>query len=86
MYFTYLLRCADDTFYCGITNNLQKRLHSHNASKTGARYTRTRRPVELVYFEEFTTRSQSQIREAQIKKLTKKDKQNLVHLNSQLSA
>lgn len=53
--YTYILKCADGTFYCGWTNNLEKRLTAHNDG-TAAKYTRTRRPVELVYYEEFETK------------------------------
>ena len=52
--YTYILKCADDMLYCGWTNNLEKRLAAHNAG-TAAKYTRTRRPVALVYYEEFET-------------------------------
>ena len=50
-YFVYLLKCADDTLYCGYTNNLEERIKSHNSSEKGAKYTKTRRPVNLYYFE-----------------------------------
>ena len=53
--YTYILKCADGTFYCGWTNNLDRRLSAHNAG-TASKYTRTRRPVRLVYREEFDTK------------------------------
>ena len=56
MNYTYLLRCADGTLYCGWTNHLAARVAAHNAGK-GAKYTRTRRPVVLAYYEEYATRS-----------------------------
>ena len=56
--FTYLLRCADGTLYCGWTNCLEKRLLAHNQGR-GARYTRSRRPVELVYYEVFETKQEA---------------------------
>ena len=71
--YTYILRCSDDTLYTGWTNNLQKRLQMHNAGK-GARYTRGRLPVKLVYYEIFATKTEAMKREAQIKKLSRKQK------------
>lgn len=77
MNYTYILRCADNTLYCGWTNNLTRRIAAHNAGK-GAKYTRTRRPVVLAYYEEFETRKEAMRREAAIKKLSRKDKLKLV--------
>ena len=74
MNYTYLLRCADGTLYCGWTNHLAARVAAHNAGK-GAKYTRTRRPVVLAYYEEEAMR-----REAAIKKLTKKEKEAMAAL------
>lgn len=71
--YTYILRCSDDTLYTGWTNNLSKRLKMHNAGK-GARYTRGRLPVKLVYYEVFATKREAMKREAQIKKLSRKQK------------
>lgn len=76
MNYTYILRCADDTLYCGWTNHLEKRIKAHNEGK-GAKYTKTRRPVSLAYFEEFDTRQEAMKREAAIKKMSRKDKLNL---------
>lgn len=75
--YTYLVRCADGTLYCGWTNNLEKRLLAHNSGK-GARYTRSRRPVSLVYFEEYETKHEAMSREAQIKQLARQEKEQLV--------
>ena len=75
--YAYLLRCADGTFYCGWTNNLEKRLASHNAG-TASKYTRSRRPVEFVYYESFETRHEAMSREAHIKQLSREKKQRLV--------
>lgn len=69
----YLLRCADDTLYCGITNDMEKRLAAHNAG-TAAKYTRTRIPVVLVYSEECADRSVASKRELAIKKLSREKK------------
>lgn len=71
--FTYLLRCADGTLYCGWTNCLEKRLLAHNQGR-GARYTRSRRPVELVYYEVFETKQEAMQREWAIKQMTRKQK------------
>lgn len=76
-WFCYLLRCADDTLYCGITNDLTKRLAAHNAG-TAAKYTRTRTPVELVFSETCADRSTASRREMQIKKLTREKKLALI--------
>ncbi|MEY8391018.1 GIY-YIG nuclease family protein [Lachnospiraceae bacterium] len=74
---TYMLRCSDGTLYTGWTNNLEKRLKAHNEGK-GGKYTRVRTPVELVYFEEYETRQEAMKREAQIKRLTRNDKEELI--------
>lgn len=73
MNYTYVVRCRDDSLYTGWTNNLQKRIKNHNEGK-GAKYTKTRRPVELVYYEAFSTKEEAMRREYQIKQLNKKDK------------
>ncbi len=76
MNYTYLLRCADGTLYCGWTNRLKERVRSHNEGK-GAKYTKCRRPVELVYFETFETKQEAMRREAEIKKLSRARKLEL---------
>ena len=78
MTYTYILRCEDGTLYTGWTNNLEKRVADHNAGK-GAKYTRTRRPVELVYVEEFSTKEEAMSREYAIKRLKRTDKLKLLH-------
>lgn len=77
VYFVYLLRCADNTLYCGYTDDLEKRLKTHNRGK-GAKYTRPRTPVTLVYSEEFKTKSEALKREHRIKKLSRKEKLALI--------
>lgn len=72
-WFCYLLRCADDTLYCGITNDLPKRLAAHNAG-TAAKYTRSRTPVQLVYSEPCNDRASASRREIAIKKMPRGDK------------
>jgi len=77
MNYTYLVKCADNTLYCGWTNHLEKRIEAHNQGK-GAKYTKTRRPVELVYYESYPTKEEAMRREVQIKKLSRKDKLFLI--------
>ncbi len=72
-FFVYLLRCSDGSLYCGWTTNLEKRLAVHNSGQ-GAKYTRARRPVELVYFEEHPDKQSAMKREYEIKHLTRKEK------------
>lgn len=78
MYFVYLLECSDRTYYCGYTTDLEKRVVTHNTLKTGAKYTKARRPVKLVYSEEFATLSGALVRENAIKKLTRTEKIALI--------
>lgn len=73
----YLLRCADDTLYCGITNDLEKRLAVHNGGE-GAKYTRGRTPVSLVYCETCADKSAALKRELQIKRLSRSAKEALL--------
>jgi putative endonuclease len=78
MYFLYILQCADHTFYTGITTNLDRRIKEHNSSKLGAKYTKARRPVKLIYSKNFENRSEASIEESRIKKLTRQEKLNLI--------
>ena len=68
MYFVYIVKCADNTFYTGIATELERRIEEHNGSDKGAKYTRARRPVNLVYSEEYPDRSSASKREYEIKK------------------
>jgi len=77
MYFLYILQCADDTLYTGITTDLDRRLKEHNNSKLGAKYTKVRRPVKLVYSQQFTDRSEASKEEIRIKKLSRQQKLSL---------
>ena len=77
MNYTYILSCSDGTLYTGWTNNLEKRLKAHNEGK-GAKYTKTRRPVFLVYHEEFDTKEEAMKREYAIKKLSRAKKLALI--------
>ena len=80
MNYTYILRCADGTYYTGWTNDLDKRLAAHNAG-TASKYTRPRRPVSLVYHETFDTKEEAMRREWEIKQLTRKQKETLMGLD-----
>ena len=74
---TYILKCNDNSLYTGWTNDITHRLKMHNEGK-GAKYTRGRGPVELVYLEEFETKQEAMSREAKIKRLTRKEKLLLI--------
>ena len=75
--YTYLLRCADGTLYCGWTNDIEKRLAAHNSGKA-SKYTRSRLPAELVYLEVYETKQEAMSREAQIKCLSRRQKLALI--------
>ena len=77
MYYTYILLCTDGTLYTGIAPDVEKRLQKHNEGK-GAKYTRGRTPVELVYREEFESRAEASRREYRIKQLTREQKLALI--------
>ena len=77
MNYVYILECADGTLYTGWTNDLEKRLKSHNDGK-GSKYTRARLPVKVVYTEVYETPSEARSREAKIKRLTRKEKLELI--------
>ncbi len=80
-WFCYLLRCADGTFYCGISNDLDKRLAAHNAG-TASKYTRSRGPVELVFAESCADKSAALKRELAIKRLPRARKLALIGLTA----
>lgn len=77
-WFVYILRCKDNSLYTGITTNLMRRIDEHNNKKKGAKYTRSRRPVCLVYQEEYQSRSEASQREYKIKKLPLHKKSKLI--------
>lgn len=79
--YTYIVECSDGTLYTGWTTNLDNRIKAHN-SKTGAKYTRSRTPVKLVYYEEFATKEEAMSREYHIKQLTRKQKDELINSNT----
>ena len=79
MWYVYILRCADNSLYTGITTSIERRLKEHNeCNKKGAKYTRVRRPVNLAYAEQQLNRQQASRREYQLKKYNKKKKEQLV--------
>lgn len=78
MYYLYLLRCSDNSLYCGQTKNLLKRIKKHNSDNSESKYTRSRRPVKLVYSEKYKTLSKVLKREFEIKKMSKIQKEKLI--------
>ena len=79
LWFVYIVRCSDNSLYTGIAMDVERRIDEHNNdNKTGAKYTRARRPVKLVYFEEVASRSEAASRESVIKKLTRPEKEALI--------
>ena len=78
MCYTYILRCSDGTYYTGWTNDLDRRLKAHNSGKAGAKYTRNRRPVTLIYYEEFEDKQEAMRREYAIKQLNRQQKLQLI--------
>jgi len=78
IWFIYMVRCADNTLYTGITTNLQRRVDEHNNGDVGAKYTRSRRPVKMVYYEQAENRSQASRREYQIKKMSLQSKLKMI--------
>ncbi|NMB70278.1 GIY-YIG nuclease family protein [candidate division WWE3 bacterium] len=81
-YFVYLVKCSDNSLYCGYTTDLDQRINEHNNSNKGAKYTKYRRPVKLVYSEKFNTLSEALKREYQIKNLTRDKKEQLIKTTS----
>lgn len=77
MNYTYMVECSDGTLYTGWTNNIEKRIEIHNDGK-GAKYTRSRLPVELKYYETFATKREAMQREYEIKQLSRRDKLKLI--------
>ena len=77
-WFVYMLRCADNSLYTGVTTDVERRVTEHNAEKSVTKYTRVRQPVSLAYSEKAESRSDACKREAQLKKLNKADKEVLV--------
>jgi len=80
MWYVYLLKCADDTLYCGITNDIDNRLSAHNKG-IASKYTRSRLPVSLIWFEPCKDKKEAAKKEYYIKKLTRKQKKMLVEMD-----
>ena len=81
-WFMYVVKCSDNSFYTGITTDITRRLNEHNTTSKGAKYTRSRRPVELVYWIDFKDRSTAAKAEARFKKLSRKEKEMILDLNT----
>ncbi|MDD6460254.1 MAG: GIY-YIG nuclease family protein [Absicoccus porci] len=79
--YVYIVQCADATYYTGWTNDLKKRIEAHNAGK-GAKYTKSRQPVQLVYYETYATKSEAMAREYAIKQLSRQEKAQLIKAGS----
>jgi len=79
MWYVYILECCDKTFYTGITNDLKRRIEEHNNSKLGAKYTRSRRPVKLVYSKKIKDKAMAMQEEYRIKKLSRYEKIKKCH-------
>lgn len=77
-WFVYLVRCHDGSLYCGIAKDPAKRLAEHNSADKGAKYTRGRRPVQLVYVEEAASRAKATQREGRIKRMSRREKMALI--------
>lgn len=77
-WFVYMVACADGSLYTGVTTDVERRVAEHNAGQLGAKYTKARRPVRLVYSEQHDSRSAAQMREAVIKQLSRKEKWRLL--------
>ena len=77
MNYTYIVKCSDATFYTGWTNDLTRRMEAHNQGR-GAKYTKARRPVTLIYYETFETKEEAMKREYAIKRLSRKEKEELI--------
>lgn len=78
MYYLYILKCADETLYTGITVDLERRIKEHNTSKLGAKYTSARRPVSLVYSKKFRNRSTASKAESKVKGLSREEKLEMI--------
>lgn len=78
MAYAYILLCADGTYYAGSTTDIVRRVHEHNHTKQGAKYTKYRRPVTLHYLEQFQTLSEAKKREALFKKMSRNEKSKLI--------
>ena len=81
LYYVYILKCSDNSYYTGISNNIERRLQEHNSDKNLVTYTFSRRPVELVWFEKFTNPDEAIAKEKQLKGWSRKKKEALINQN-----
>ena len=81
MNYTYIVQCKDGSLYTGWTNNLEKRIKAHNEGK-GAKYTKARRPVKLIYYEEFSSKEEAMRREYEIKHMSRKEKETIISMGT----
>jgi len=79
-WFLYVVKCSDDSLYTGVTSDIKRRISEHNKGSKGAKYTRSRRPVELVFWLDFSNRSTAMEAENRFKKLTRKEKEQTMKL------
>ncbi len=77
MNYTYIVTCSDGSLYTGWTNDLERRIQAHNSGR-GAKYTKSRRPVALAYYEEFSTKEEAMRREWEIKHMTRQEKMRMI--------
>ena len=82
MHYTYMLKCKDNTYYTGYTTDLEKRIKAHNEGK-GAKYTRGRGPVELVYYEEHEEKTSAMRREWEIKQMSRREKETMIGISKE---
>lgn len=78
MRYVYIVRCNDDSLYTGISTDVEQRVHNHNTSKTWAKYTKSRRPVSLIWYKKVANRNSASKLELQIKKMGKQKKEELI--------
>jgi len=78
-WYLYVVNCSDGTLYTGVTTNIDRRVHEHNTSKRGAKYTKTRRPVKLLWSKEYASRSEAQSAEYEFKRLFHKQKLQIIN-------
>lgn len=83
MNYTYIVQCADGTLYTGWTTDVRKRVKAHNEEKTGAKYTKAKRPVKLVYYEGYDSKEEAMRREYAIKQLTRRQKLKLINIEEE---
>lgn len=85
-FYVYLLRCSDESLYCGFTTDLDRRINEHNNSPKAAKYTKNKRPVILAYYEEFSDKTSALKREFEIKKMSRQQKIDIINLNETRSS